>query len=143
MIAKFIDAKTCIVSNSNGETRIEAEHVILANGSIPIELPFMPFDENVISSRDALELKELPKHLVVVGGGYIGLELGIAYKLLGSEFANEFWSMVIIINPGAIKLAKFMPFIVCTDLLKAKFLEKEKQIGLLTDCFYKTKLFVH
>ena len=83
--AKFIDAKTCIVTNSEGEVRIEAEHVILANGSIPIELPFMPFDENVISSRDALELNELPKHLVVVGGGYIGLELGIAYRLLGAE----------------------------------------------------------
>ena len=83
--AKFIDAKTCIVSNSNGEIRIEAEHVILANGSIPIELPFMPFNENVISSREALELQDLPKHLVVVGGGYIGLELGIAYKMLGSE----------------------------------------------------------
>jgi len=83
--AKFIDAKTCIVTNSDGEIRIEAEHVILANGSIPIELPFMPFDENVISSRSALELNDLPKHLVVVGGGYIGLELGIAYRLLGSE----------------------------------------------------------
>ncbi len=83
--AKFIDAKTCIVTNSDGEIRIEAEHVILANGSTPIELPFMPFDENVISSREALELNDLPKHLVVVGGGYIGLELGIAYRLLGSE----------------------------------------------------------
>ena len=83
--AKFIDAKTCIVTNSDGEIRIEAEHVILANGSIPIELPFMPFDDDVISSREALELNDLPKHLVVVGGGYIGLELGIAYRLLGSE----------------------------------------------------------
>jgi len=83
--ANFIDAKTCIVKNSNEEIRIEAEHVILANGSIPVELPFMPFDENIISSREALQLEELPKHLVVVGGGYIGLELGIAYRLLGSE----------------------------------------------------------
>ncbi len=83
--ANFIDAKTCIVKNSTEEIRIEAEHVILANGSIPVELPFMPFGHNVISSREALNLDTLPKHLVVVGGGYIGLELGVAYRLLGSK----------------------------------------------------------
>ena len=45
----------------------------------------MKFDDNVISSREALSLNELPDHVVVVGGGYIGLELGITYKMLGSE----------------------------------------------------------
>jgi dihydrolipoamide dehydrogenase len=77
--AEFSDAKTCKV----GDQIITAEHVILANGSKPVELPFMPFGGNVISSTEALELSELPRKLVVVGGGYIGLELGIAFRKLG------------------------------------------------------------
>jgi len=81
----FTDAKTCIVKTKDGEQRIVAEHVILAAGSKPIELPFLPFGGKVISSTEALDLKELPKKLVVVGAGYIGLELGIALRKLGSE----------------------------------------------------------
>ena len=83
--AKFRNAKTCEVSGGDKEWIINAEHVILANGSQSIELPFMPFDNNVISSTEALELNEVPKKLVVIGAGYIGLELGIAYRKLGSE----------------------------------------------------------
>ena len=83
--AEFQDAKTVKVGSGKDAIIIQAENVILANGSIPIELPFMPFSENVISSREALDLKDLPGHVVVVGGGYIGLELGITYKMLGSE----------------------------------------------------------
>ena len=83
--AKFRNAKTCEVSGGEKEWIINAEHVILANGSQSIELPFMPFDNNVISSTEALELNEVPKKLVVIGAGYIGLELGIAYRKLGSE----------------------------------------------------------
>ena len=79
--AEFSDAKTCKV----GDQIITAEHVILANGSKPVELPFMPFGGNVISSAEALELAELPRKLVVVGAGYIGLELGIAFRKLGAE----------------------------------------------------------
>jgi len=79
--AKFSDSKTCVV----GETTITAEHVILANGSLPVELPFLKFGGNVISSTEALSLDTLPKKLVVVGAGYIGLELGIAFRKLGSE----------------------------------------------------------
>mgnify|MGYP006138918587 FL=1 len=79
--AEFMDAKTVKV----GKEVIEAEHVILANGSVPIELPFMKYSGNVISSREALNLEQVPEHLVVVGGGYIGLELGITFRLLGSE----------------------------------------------------------
>jgi dihydrolipoyl dehydrogenase len=77
----FTDAKTCKV----GDTTIVAEHVILANGSKAVELPFLPFGGKVISSTEALDLKALPKKLVVVGAGYIGLELGIAFRKLGSE----------------------------------------------------------
>ncbi|HXL99174.1 MAG TPA: dihydrolipoyl dehydrogenase [Rhizomicrobium sp.] len=79
--AKFSDAKTCTV----GDTTITAEHVILANGSLPVELPFLKFGGNVISSTEALSLDTLPKKLVVVGAGYIGLELGIAFRKLGSD----------------------------------------------------------
>ena len=81
--AEFQDAKTVKIGKGKDAIIVQAEHVILANGSVPIELPFMPFSENVISSREALNLQELPEHVVVVGGGYIGLELGITYKMLG------------------------------------------------------------
>ena len=85
--ATFEDAKTCIVATEDGDIRISAEHVILATGSEPVELPFLPFGGDVISSTEALSLPEVPKKLVVVGGGYIGLELGIAFRKLGAEVA--------------------------------------------------------
>ena len=83
--AEFQDAKTVKVGEGKDAIIVQAENVILANGSVPIELPFMPYSDNVISSREALSLEELPKHVAVVGGGYIGLELGITFRMLGSE----------------------------------------------------------
>lgn len=83
--ATFTDAKTCTVKTADGEVAISAEHVILATGSEPVELPFLPFGGRVISSTEALALPEVPKKLVVVGAGYIGLELGIAYAKFGAE----------------------------------------------------------
>ena len=83
--AKFRNGKTCEVSGGKKEWIINAEHVILANGSQSVELPFMPFDNNIISSTEGLELDDVPKKLVVIGAGYIGLELGIAFRKLGSE----------------------------------------------------------
>jgi dihydrolipoamide dehydrogenase len=84
--ATFSDAKTCTVKGIDGtETTITAEHVILATGSEPVELPFLPFGGDVISSTEALSLPSVPKKLVVVGAGYIGLELGIAFAKLGAE----------------------------------------------------------
>ena len=85
--AEFSDAKTCRVETADGPILITAEHVILATGSEPVELPFLPFGGDVISSTEALSLPEVPKKLVVVGGGYIGLELGIAFRKLGAEVA--------------------------------------------------------
>ena len=85
--ATFADAKTCVVTTDDGEIRITAEHVILATGSEPVELPFLPFGGDVISSTEALSLDTVPNRLVVVGGGYIGLELGIAYRKLGAQVA--------------------------------------------------------
>ena len=83
--ATFSDAKTCMVATANGPVAITAEHVILANGSLAVELPFLPFGGPVISSTEALALDVLPRRLVVVGAGYIGLELGSAFRKFGSE----------------------------------------------------------
>lgn len=83
--ASFSDAKTCSVETDAGPVVIQAEHVILATGSAPVELPFLPFGGKVISSTEALSLPQLPGRLVVVGAGYIGLELGIAFAKFGVE----------------------------------------------------------
>ena len=84
--ARFENAKTCIVETDDGEPiEITADNVILANGARETELPFMPFGGPVIGSTDALALTDRPDNLVVVGGGYIGLELGIAFRKMGSK----------------------------------------------------------
>jgi len=83
--ATFSDGKTCTVTTTDGLTNVSAEHVILANGSVPVELPFLKFGGSVISSTEALSLDKLPQKIVVVGAGYIGLELGIAFRKLGAE----------------------------------------------------------
>lgn len=77
---------TSIEVNGSKKVKINAKNIILATGSKPIELPFAKFDkERVISSTEALNLQEIPKRLVVIGGGVIGLEMGSVYKRLGSE----------------------------------------------------------
>jgi len=86
--ASFLDGKTCNVTDSEGNkiAHITTENVILATGSQPIELPFMPYDEKfILSSTGALELDELPEKIAIIGGGYIGLELGCALRKLGVE----------------------------------------------------------
>jgi dihydrolipoamide dehydrogenase len=84
--ARIVDGKTVDVALADGSTRrIRCEHLLLATGSRPAELPFMPFGGNVISSTEALAPAGIPEHLVVVGAGYIGLELGIAYRKLGAR----------------------------------------------------------
>ena len=83
--ATFSDAKTCTVRTGEGEEMIRAEHVILANGSNPAALPGLEFGGPVISSTEALALDRVPERLLVVGAGYIGLELGTAFRKLGSE----------------------------------------------------------
>jgi dihydrolipoamide dehydrogenase len=85
--ARFADAKSCTVETAEGPVKIEPEHVVLATGSVPVELPFLPFGGNVLSSTEALSLTELPRMLAVVGAGYIGLELGIAFAKLGVRVA--------------------------------------------------------
>ena len=81
----FSDGKTCVVDSDTGRQVITAEHVVIATGSEAVPLPSLPFGGCVVSSTEALSFGEVPGHLVVVGGGYIGLELGIAYRKLGAE----------------------------------------------------------
>ena len=83
----FVDKNTIRITAKGGkETTITSEKVIIATGSKPTPLPFAPFDKKrIISSTEALELKEIPKHLIVVGGGVIGMELGSVYARIGSK----------------------------------------------------------
>ncbi|HOO09514.1 MAG TPA: FAD-dependent oxidoreductase, partial [Cyclobacteriaceae bacterium] len=83
----FIDKNTIQVTAKDGKgTTITTEKTIIATGSKPTPLPFAPFDKKrIISSTEALELKEVPKHLIVVGGGVIGMELGSVYARLGAK----------------------------------------------------------
>lgn len=83
--ARFLDGKTVEVTGPDGPQKIRAETVVIATGSAPVELPFLPFGGDVISSTEALALAEVPKRLAVVGGGYIGLELGTAFAKLGAQ----------------------------------------------------------
>ena len=83
--ARFSDAKTCLVETADGPITVRAEHVILATGSLSTELPFLPFGGKVIGSSEALALEAVPERLVVVGAGYIGLELGSAFARLGAD----------------------------------------------------------
>ena len=81
----FKDATHITISGDTNE-EIEAKYSIIATGSKPTTLPFATVDkERIITSTEALKLKEIPKHLIIIGGGVIGLELGQVYKRLGSE----------------------------------------------------------
>src|SRR5688500_8595558 len=75
------------VAGADGQTTTyQAKHVIIATGSVPIELPFLKYDEKrVLSNVGALTIPEVPKHLVVIGGGVIGLELGSVWRRLGAR----------------------------------------------------------
>lgn len=86
-VGSFKDATHVNITNEKGKTEtIEAKHSIIATGSKPSTLPFIKIDkERIITSTEALKLKEVPKHMIVIGGGVIGLELGQVYKRIGSE----------------------------------------------------------
>tara|TARA_R110001592_G_scaffold39084_5_gene128751 strand:- start:7518 stop:8918 length:1401 start_codon:yes stop_codon:yes gene_type:complete len=86
-LGSFVDATHVKISKNDGtEETIEATNIIIATGSKPSTLPFIKIDkERIITSTEALNLKEIPKHLLVIGGGVIGLELGSVYKRLGAD----------------------------------------------------------
>lgn len=83
--ARFRDGKTVLVETETGEQLIRAEQVVIATGSTPVELSFLPFGGPVMSSTGALALDAVPGSIAVVGGGYIGLELGMAFAKLGAR----------------------------------------------------------
>ncbi|MDD7887266.1 dihydrolipoyl dehydrogenase [Flavivirga sp. 57AJ16] len=95
-LGSFKDATHITVSGEEA-TEIEAKNTIIATGSKPSNLPFINIDkERIITSTEALKLKEIPKHLIVIGGGVIGLELGQVYKRLGAEVSVvEFMDRII------------------------------------------------
>ena len=75
-----------VTANDGSVTTFAAKHVIIATGSVPSALPFLPFDEKrVLSNVGGLTIPEVPKHLVVIGGGVIGLELGSVWRRLGAK----------------------------------------------------------
>ena len=84
-LGSFKDATTIHIEGKKPED-ITSKYTIIATGSKPANLPFIDIDkERIITSTEALELKEIPKHMIVIGGGVIGLELGQVYKRLGAE----------------------------------------------------------
>ncbi len=85
--ARVASPTTVVVrGNDVGETTLETGHILLATGSEPVNLPFIPFDgKTIVSSTEALEFEKVPEHLVVVGAGYIGLELGSVWKRLEAK----------------------------------------------------------
>jgi len=85
--ARIASPTSVVVKHADGtETTLEAKHILLATGSEPINLPFIPFNgKTIVSSTEALAFDKVPEHLVVVGGGVIGLELGSVWKRLGAK----------------------------------------------------------
>ncbi len=86
-VGSFVDAKTISIQNDKGEKQeIEAKHIIIATGSKPASLPNIVIDkERIISSTEALTLKEIPKEMIVIGGGVIGCEMASVYARIGTK----------------------------------------------------------
>ena len=104
-LGSFKDATHIDIKKADGKTEtIEAKNTIIATGSKPSTLPFIEIDkERIITSTEALKLSEIPKHMIVIGGGVIGLELGQVYKRLGAEVSViEFMDRIIPGMDGAL-----------------------------------------
>lgn len=86
-VGSFKDKNTIVVTDQEEKKQeFTSKNVIIATGSKPASLPFIKIDkEKIITSTEALELQEVPKHLIVIGGGYIGLELSSVYSRLGAK----------------------------------------------------------
>ncbi len=86
-LGSFVDATHVAIAKADGiQETIEAKNIIIATGSKPSSLPFITIDkERIITSTEALKLKEIPKHLIIIGGGVIGIELGQVYLRLGAQ----------------------------------------------------------
>jgi dihydrolipoamide dehydrogenase len=100
-LGKIINANTIEVTDANGvKVEIQAKNIMIATGSTPVELPFLKFDEKkILSSTGALALDYVPKEMIVIGGGVIGLEMGSVWARLGSqvtviEYADKICAMM-------------------------------------------------
>ena len=106
----FIDNETLGIENDNKSLKINFEKAVIATGSKPSTLPFVKIDKKrIITSTQALDLKEIPKKLLIIGAGVIGLELGQVYSRLGSEVK---------IIEYADKITPFMDSSVSKELIK-------------------------
>ena len=83
--AKFKSNTEITILTDSGELNLNFDNCIIATGSSPAKIPFFPDDKRIMNSTDALELNEIPEELLVIGGGYIGLEMGTVYNNLGSK----------------------------------------------------------
>ena len=118
-LASFVDKNTIKIKKNDGsEEQITGKNVIIATGSKPTSLPFLPVDKKrIITSTEALNITEVPKHIVVIGGGVIGLELGSVYARLGTK----------------VSVVEFMPSIIATmDAGLGKELQRvlKKSLGM-------------
>lgn len=118
-VGSFVDKNTIKITKEGGETEtITAKNVIIASGSKPTALPFLPIDKKrIITSTEALNIHEVPKQMIVIGGGVIGLELGSVYARLGTK----------------VSVIEFLPSIIATmDASLGKELQRvlKKQLGM-------------
>src|SRR5262249_613990 len=96
--------KVEVTTADGNKVELQAKHILLATGSESVELPFMKFDgKYIVSSTEALSFNPVPKHLIVVGAGYIGLELGSVWKRLGAKVTVlEFLPRILALNDAEI-----------------------------------------
>jgi dihydrolipoamide dehydrogenase len=118
-VGSFVDKNTVLITKTDGSTEtLTAKNVIIATGSKPTALPFLPVDKKrIITSTEALNIKEVPKSMVVIGGGVIGLELGSVYARLGTK----------------VSVIEFLPSIIATmDASLGKELQRvlKKNLGM-------------
>lgn len=118
-VGSFVDKNTVKITKEDGSTEtVTAKNVIIASGSKPTALPFLPIDKKrIITSTEALNIKEVPKEMIVIGGGVIGLELGSVYARLGTK----------------VSVVEFMPSIIGTmDAGLGKELQRvlKKSLGM-------------
>lgn len=139
-VGSFEDNTHIVIKKKDGEEKIAAKNTIIATGSKPSTLPFIEIDkERIITSTEALKLKEIPKHLVIIGGGVIGLELGQVYKRLGAEVSVvEFMDRIIPGMDGALskeltKVLKKQGFKFYTSHKVKEVTKKGKKVTIKAD----------
>jgi dihydrolipoamide dehydrogenase len=126
-LGSFVDKNTIKVTKDDGTTEnVTAKNVIIASGSKPTELPFLPIDKKrIITSTETLNLTEVPKTMVVIGGGVIGLELGSVYARLGAK----------------VSVVEFLPSIIAgMDASLGKELQRVLKKGLSMEFYTKHKV---